>query len=95
MEVPAFDVLLIPLVVLGAISIVVWRDARSHDLNPLGWSVFVFFFAILGVPAYVIARYRQRRLIKASKPAWLCRVCGKYSNVDAPVCANCGATISP
>ena len=62
-------------------------DAEKRWGSPYGllWGLFVFAFAILGIPCYIVAV-----LVRSGTPARVCPKCGLTAGKESRFCQGCG-----
>lgn len=78
-------ILAIPILLMIVIGIVVYKDAKAHDLNPWLWmAVAVFIPNLIGVIIYLVVRSNQEK-------KYACSNCSAEVKGDYNVCPNCQA----
>ena len=78
-------ILAVPILLMLVIGVVVYKDAKAHDLNPWLWMVVAVFTPnLIGVIIYLVVRSNQEK-------KYTCSNCNAEVKADYNVCPNCQA----
>lgn len=80
-----FLLLALPMVLMVVVGIVVYKDAKAHDLNPWLWTaIAVITPNLIGVIIYLVVRSNQEK-------KYNCSNCNAEVKVDYNICPSCQA----